>query len=78
MGGNSVVSVKSISLGTLRWVPHDRPVCPVMRLTSSPMDVATEALGERVVWYFDIAAEYLDLVDPSDPVGLIFLVTCGL
>ena len=79
--GNSVASVKSISLGILRCDPQDRPVCPVKRLTSSPYDIVTEAFGDRVVWYFDIAAEYLDvpdLLEPRDPVGLNFLATCGL
>ena len=48
--GNAVSLVKSISFGILRWwVLHDRLVVFVSRLTSSPIDVATEAFGDLSV-----------------------------
>ena len=81
MGGNAVASVKSISFGIFRWVPHERAVWLVRRLVSSPIDVAMDALGDRCVWYFDIAAEYFEVPefsDPNEPLGLNFLAMCGL
>ena len=81
MGGNSVLSEKLISFGILRWELQDCVVGPVSRLASSPKDVATDAFGDRWVWYLAIAAEYFDVPDfedPREPLGLNLLAICGL